>query len=368
MIKLPKHIEELTPYKAGKPIEELAREKGLTKIVKLASNENPLGPSPRAIEAIRNTLGELHRYTDPKCYELTKKLSEYYEVPQERIIAASGSDAILQYIISTVCHGDDEVITSEGTFIGWYVNADKYNIRCVKTLLSDYTYDLEAILASITSKTRIIYLANPNNPTGTMFTKEQFEEFMRQVPSSILVVLDEAYTLYAREYPDYPDGLKYEMTNLMVLRTFSKDYGLAGLRIGAGFGDPRLIQALFKVKLPFEPNMLAQAGAIAALGDVEFLKKTSELNRWSLNRFREAFDILGIKYTRSVGNFLMLIFPDEEFALRFNNDCLEHGLILRHTGSFGVANGVRINSGTEDETEFAIRVITGVMEQLKAHA
>jgi len=368
MIKLPKHIEDLTPYKAGKPIEELAREKGLTKIVKLASNENPQGPSPRALEAIRNTLGELHRYTDPKCYELTKKLSEYYEVPQERIIAASGSDAILQYIISTICHADDEVVTSEGTFIGWYVNADKYNIKCVKTLLSDYTYDLEAILASVTARTKIIYLANPNNPTGTMFTKGQFDEFMKQVPPSVLVVLDEAYTLYAREYPDYPDGLKYEIPNLMVLRTFSKDYGLAGLRIGAGFGDPRLIQALYKVKLPFEPNMLAQAGAIAALGDVDFLRQTADLNRWSLNRFREAFDSLGIRYTRSVGNFLMLIFPDSDTASRFNNDCLEKGLILRHTGSFGVPNGVRINSGTEDETEFAIKVITEVMEHMKAHA
>ncbi len=366
MIKLPKHIEDLTPYKAGKPIEELAREKGLTKIVKLASNENPLGPSPRAVEAIKNNLGELHRYTDPKCYELTKKLSEYYEVPQERIIAASGSDAILQYIISTVCHTGDEVITSAGTFIGWYVNADKYNIKCVKTMLSDYTYDLQAIIAALSERTKIVYLANPNNPTGTMFTRAQFEEFMAQVPEHVLVVLDEAYTLYARENPEYPDGLKYEKPNLMVLRTFSKDYGLAGLRIGAGFGDPRLIQALFKVKLPFEPNMLAQTGAIAALGDVEFLKKTAELNKWSLNRFREAFDTIGLRYTRSVGNFLMLILPDESTAIRFNNDCLERGLILRHTGSFGVPNGVRINSGTGDETEFAIQVITEVMEKIKA--
>ncbi len=365
MIKLPEHIKNLTPYKAGKPIEELAREKGLTKIVKLASNENPLGPSPLALKAIAENLTELHRYTDPKCYLLTKKLSQYYEVDQDRIIVASGSDAILQYIISGVCEVGDEVITSQGTFIGWYVNSDKYNIKCVKTLMDDFTYDLDAIYDAINSKTKIIYLANPNNPTGTIFTKHRFEEFLSKVPESILIVLDEAYTLYARENPDYPDGLKYEKSNLMVLRTFSKDYGLAGLRIGAGFGDPQLIQSLYKVKLPFEPNMLAQTGAIAALGDVEFLKKTSLLNRWSLNRFREAFDEIGIKYTKSVGNFLMLIFPDEHTAIQFNDECLNRGLILRHTGSFGVPVGVRINSGTEEETEFAINIITEVMNLIR---
>jgi len=159
--------------------------------------------------------------------------------------------------------------------------------------------------------------------------------------------------------------LKYEKSNLMVLRTFSKDYGLAGLRIGAGFGDPQLIQSLYKVKLPFEPNMLAQIGAIAALGDTEFLKRTSDLNRWSLNRFREAFDEMGIKYTKSVGNFLMLVFPDENTAVQFNEECLNRGLILRHTGSFGVPTGVRINSGTEEETEFAIEIISKVMELIK---
>lgn len=365
MIKLPKHIENLIPYKAGKPIEELAREKGLTKIVKLASNENPLGPSPMAVEAVKNTLPELNRYTDPKSFLLVKKLSQYFEVPQERIITASGSDALLQYIIYGVCEPGDEVITSQGTFIGWYVNADKYNIKCIKTLLDDYTYDLDAIIGAITSRTKIIYLANPNNPTGTMFTKSQFEDFLNKVPDNILIILDEAYTLYARKFEDYPDGLKYEKDNLMVLRTFSKDYGLAGLRLGVGFGESNLIQALYKVKLPFEPNMLAQVGAMAALDDINFLKETAELNEKSLNLFRGEFDKIGLRYTNSVGNFLMLILPDEASAIQFNNECLERGLILRHTGSFGVPNGVRINSGTMDETEFAISVVKEVFESIK---
>lgn len=365
MIKLPKHIENLIPYKAGKPIEELAREKGLTKIVKLASNENPLGPSPLAVEAIKDNLNELNRYTDPKSFVLTRKLSQYFEVPQERIITASGSDALLQYIIFGVCEAGDEVITSQGTFIGWYVNADKYNIKCVKTILDDYTYDLNAIYDAITDKTKIIYLANPNNPTGTIFTKTQFEEFLQKVPENILIVLDEAYTLYARKFSDYPDGLKYEKDNLMVLRTFSKDYGLAGLRLGVGFGEENLIQSLYKVKLPFEPNMLAQIGAMAALDDRKFLEETAALNEKSLNLFRIEFDKIGLRYTRSVGNFLMLIFPDESTAIQFNNECLERGLILRHTGSFGVPNGVRINSGTIEETEYAISVIREVFELIK---
>ena len=365
MIKLPKHIENLIPYKAGKPVEELAREQGLTKIVKLASNENPLGPSPMAVEAVKNSLSELNRYTDPKSFLLVKKLSQYYEVPQERIITASGSDALLQYIIYGVCEPGDEVITSQGTFIGWYVNADKYNVKCVRTIMDDFTYDLNAILAAISEKTKIIYLANPNNPTGTMFSRSQFEEFLARVPDTILIVLDEAYTLYARKFKEYPDGLKYEKDNLMVLRTFSKDYGLAGLRLGVGFGEQNLIQALYKVKLPFEPNMLAQVGAMAALDDINFLKETAELNEKSLNKFRTEFDKIGLRYTKSAGNFLMLIFHDESTAIQFNNECLNRGLILRHTGSFGVPNGVRINSGTLDETEFAIGVIKEVFESIK---
>ncbi|MBW7872226.1 MAG: histidinol-phosphate transaminase [Ignavibacteriales bacterium] len=365
MIKLPEYIENLSRYVGGKPIEELAREKGISKIVKLASNENALGPSPLAMEAVKNNLNEIYRYPDPKCYELTKVIAGRFNIPQERIFVAGGSDAILQYILTTVCEKDDEVLTSQGTFIGWYVNSAKYNIKCVKTVMDDFSYDLEAILAAISDKTKIIYLANPNNPTGTIFTRKQFENFLERVPENILIVLDEAYTLYAGENPEYPDGLDYTKDNLFVSRTFSKDYGLAGLRIGAGFGDPQLVEALYKMKLPFEPNLLAQVGAIAALNDKEHIEKTIEMNRRSLNRFREAFDEIGLDYTKSYGNFLLLTFPESETAAKFTNDCLDRGLILRHTVAFGVPNGVRINSAAESDTEFAIEVIREVMKKIE---
>lgn len=367
MIRIPDFTSRLVPYKAGKPIEELAREQGLDKIVKLASNENPLGPSPKAVAEIHKALNELHRYSDPKCYIITKAISLKYNIDQERIMPASGSDALIQYIISAFTYEGDELLSSEGTFIGWYVNVNKLNRKSVTVPLKNHAYDLDAILAAITPATRMIYLANPNNPTGTAFYKRAFEQFLELVPDDILIILDEAYTLYASDYEDYPNGLLYNKDNLIVLRTFSKDYGLAGLRLGVCFGHPELIANLYKAKLPFEPSMLAQAAVTGALRDDEFLEKTRKLNRVSLRRFRDFFDENGIKYTNSIANFLLLIFPDEHTAVEFTEGCMNSGLILRHVKSFGIPNGVRINSGTEEETDFAIEVINKVYTKIKHH-
>ncbi len=364
MIHVPKHIKRLVPYKAGKPIEDLIREKGLKKIVKLASNENPLGPSPKAIEKIKNSLSNLHRYTNPSAFELVNAIAKSINKSPDMIVTASGSDALLQYIISTFSVEGDELLTSEGTFIGWYVNANKYNRKLLKVPLLDFRYDLKSILNNVTVKTKIIYLANPNNPTGSIFTKNEFELFMEKLPENILVVLDEAYTLYAEDNPQYPNGLDYDYKNLIVTRTLSKAYGLAGIRIGFAVGHSELISQIYKTKLPFEPNMLAQEAAIAALTDYEFIKRTVKQNKKSLHRFKEKFDSLNIKYVPTSANFYLLIFQSEEFAKNFYEACLNYGLILRHVNTFGLPNCVRINSGNDQETEFALSVIEKVYTSL----
>ncbi len=364
MIKIPKHVQELKPYKAGKPIEELAREKGLTRIVKLASNENPLGPSPKAVEAAKKYLDQLHRYTNPSAYRLVHALAKKYNKKPEQIVTGSGSDSILQYIVTAFSDEDDKILTSEGTFIGWYVNTDKYGRKSIKVPLKNYHFDLDGIIKNISAKTKIIYLANPNNPTGTMFSKKEFENFINEVPKNVLVVLDEAYTVYADSNPEYPNGLNYELENLIVLRTLSKAYGLAGLRIGFAVGPEVLIKELYKVKLPFEPNILAQEAAIAAIEDDDFLDKTKKQNEKSLKKMQKKFDELGIEYVTTSANFYLILFPSEEITAKFNEKCLDRGLILRHVNTFGIPNGIRINSGTDEETDYALEVIEEVYNKI----
>ena len=364
MIKIPKYVEDLEPYKAGKSIYELSRECGLKKIVKLASNENPLGPSPKAVESIKKHITEINRYTNPRAFDLVNAIAKKINKSPGQIVTGGGSDSLLQYIVSTFSEEGDELMTSFGSFIGWYVNVNKYGRISKQIEQNNYRFDLERIADNITEKTKIIYLANPNNPTGTIFTKQEFELFLGKVPENILIVLDEAYTVYAQSNHDYPNGLDYDNKNLIVLRTLSKAYGLAGIRIGFAVGHGDLIKILYKVKLPFEPNSLAQVAAIAAINDEEFLQRTIELNVVSLNRFRKKFDELSIKYLPTFTNFLLMLFNDEKYAVKFNEECLKRGLILRHVKSYGIPNGIRINSGTEEETQFAIDVISQVHNQL----
>jgi histidinol-phosphate aminotransferase len=365
MITIPEFVQNLVPYKAGKSIDELAREKDLTQIVKLASNENPLGPSPKAMGAMQQYLSESHRYADPLCHNLVNVLAELHGLAPDMVFSASGSDAILQYIIMAFSKEGDEVLTSAGSFIGWYVNANKLGRKSITVPLNrEYKYDLEALASAITTNTKIVYLANPNNPTGTIFNTSELENFIKKVPDNVLIVLDEAYTMYVDPELDFPDGLKYLKANLIVVRTFSKSYGLAGLRVGFTFGEPELIKQLFKVKLSFEPSSISQVAAIAAIKDSEFIEKTIELNKRSLNMFRNKLDSLKIQYTESATNFLMMVFESKDIAKNFTNECLNRGLILRHVDTFGIPEGVRINSGTDEETLFAMNVIEEVWKLL----
>jgi histidinol-phosphate aminotransferase len=360
MIKRPAHLKNLKPYKAGKSIEAVTRELGLTKVVKLASNENPLGISPLAVEAITASVGSSNRYADPSGYRLTHKLAERLERAPEQIILGAGVDSLLGYIISAFSNPGDELLTSEGTFTGIYVHANKLDRQLVKIPLDEYRFDLDSLLDGITPRTKIIYIANPNNPTGTIVTRDELASFLEQVPANILVILDEAYFSYAREYDDYPDGLTLDHNNLIVTRTFSKDFGLAGLRIGYAVAAPDLIADLMRIRLPFEPSFTAQEAALAALDDHDFLNRTLTQNRRSLKQLAEQATKLGVHFPPSYANFIMYAFDSSEFAARFTEECLKRGLILRHVEPFGVPGGVRINSGTDDETAFALEVVAKV--------
>lgn len=364
MIRIPKFVQNLVPYKAGKPISELAREKNLKHIVKLASAENPLGPSPKAVEAIQNAVLGLNRYSDPASFDLVQAIARKYSVQPNHVICGHGTDSLLAYVVSAFTKESDEILTCEGTFIGIYVTINKTGRKLIRLPLKDYTFDLDAIADAITEKTSMIYLANPNNPTGTMFDRNQFEAFMEKVPDHIMVILDEAYTDYANENPNYPNGVRYDYENLVITRTLSKAHGLAGLRIGFAVGPDKVIEALYKVKLPFEPNLLAQQAAIGALEDDGFLSKTIGLNKESLSILKTCFVKNNIKHVPSYTNFILTIMPSVNFAREFAQECANRGLIVRHVDKFGVPDGVRINSGTIKETEFAVGIIEEVYSLL----
>jgi histidinol-phosphate aminotransferase len=364
-IHIPEFVQKLQAYKPGKPISELKREKNLSKIVKLASNENPLGPSPMAMAAATSMITELHRYPDFRAFDLIKALSKNTGKPPDTLISASGSDSLISSAINALTEEKDQVLTSEGTFIGLYVNVKKLNrkLKCIP--LKNYTYDLDAILNNIDSQTKIIYLANPNNPTGTFFTSDVFKSWMSKVPDHILVILDEAYTVYAQSHEGYPNGLDLDYPNLLVLRTLAKSHGLAGLRIGFAWGPEQIIQAMYRVKLPFEPSVIAQYATIAALEDLTFLKRTVETNQRNLKKLQETASKIGIEFPPSATNFIMLILPNESAAEQFVEGCLNEGLIVRGLKPFGIPQGVRVNSGTDEETDWACTIIKKVHQNIQ---
>lgn len=360
-ILIPEHVQKLHPYVAGKPIEELARERGIKRIVKLASNENPLGCSPKALAAVIDSLKQAYRYVDPSAYELVRAIAKQCDVRPEQVICGAGTDSLLANIISAFTTRDDEVLTAEGTFIGLYVNTRKLNRKLRMIPLRDYRFDLTAIADAIGSQTKIIYLANPNNPTGNIVTDSELEAFLERVPKSVLVIIDEAYYNYAAHNAEYPRSLSRLFENIIITRTFSKDYGLAGLRVGFAIGPEELISEIYKVRLPFEPNYAAQQAAIAALNDSAFLERTLDLNRRMMTLMSQRFEKLGISYVGGQANFYLLLFPNEKQAVSFNSACLDHGLIVRYVKPFGLDAGVRINTGTEEETIFALDVIEKVI-------
>jgi len=357
MALVPPYIESLRPYEPGRSIEEVQREFGLTRTSKLASNENPLGPSPLAAEAIAKSLHSLHLYPSGGL-ELRRVLAEKFDVKVENVIAGSGSESIISSIIRTFLCDEDEVLTTEAAFIGFQVVARSRGVKYRTVPYRDWHYDLRALASAINERTKIVYLANPNNPTGTIFSKQEFDEFYRHVPERVLIILDEAYFEYAKDNPRYPDSMHYRYDNVITLRTFSKIYGLAGVRIGYGFAHEVLIANLLKVKLPFEPSTLAEAAGIAALRDKEFLHRSLEVNARGLQRLMRCLREMGTTVLPSEANFIMLPLASAEQASQMVREFLMQGIIVRPLGSFGLPNCIRISTGTDEDNQRCIEAMS----------
>jgi histidinol-phosphate aminotransferase len=353
---VPPYIEELRPYQAGRSVEEVQRAYGLSHVSKLASNENPLGASPLAIDAMSRCLTGLNVYPNGGL-DLRRVLAEKYEAKIENVIAGSGSEGIMSNIIRAFLCDEDEVLTTEGAFLGFTVLAKSRGVAYRTVPYREWHYDLSALAAAINERTKIVYLANPNNPTGTIFSRQDFDAFYRHVPERVLIILDEAYFEYAKDTPRYPDSMHYRYDNVITLRTFSKVYGLAGVRIGYGFAHEALIANLLKVKLPFEPSTLAQAAGIAALSDKEFLHKSLELNARGLRFLTTGLREIGLTVVPSEANFLMIVLPGAEHAAQFTGDLIQQGIIIRPLASFGLPNCVRISTGTAEDNQRCVEAI-----------
>ncbi|HYL34286.1 MAG TPA: histidinol-phosphate transaminase [Bryobacteraceae bacterium] len=354
---VPPYIASLRPYEAGRGIEEVQREFGLARVHKLASNENPLGPSPLALEAITKCLSALHLYPNGGL-DLRRVLAEKFDLKIENVIAGSGSEGIMSNIIRTFLCDEDEVLTTEAAFIGFQVLAKSRGVKYRTVPYRDWHYDLEALAHAINERTKIIYLANPNNPTGTIFSRHEFDEFYKHVPERVLIILDEAYFEYAKDNPRYPDSMHYRYDNVITLRTFSKVYGLAGVRIGYGFAHEDLIANLLKVKLPFEPSTVAQAAGIAALADKEFLHRSLQLNARGLDFLARTFRDLGITVVPSEANFVMITLASAEQASQLARELLAQGIIVRLLGSFGLPNCIRISTGTDEDNQRCVEAMS----------
>lgn len=360
---VPDFIEQLVPYKAGRPIYEVQQEFGLERVVKLASNENPWGPSPLALEAIQSVVGEVHRYPDANAWKLREALAHRYGLSHENIIVGNGSEGIMACITRAFLHDDDEVLTSDAAFLGFPVLCRTRGIEPIAVPLTEYRFDLHAIADRITPKTKLIYLCNPNNPTGTYFTKAEFDRFMERVPFRVLVILDEAYFEFARHIPSYPDSMDYRHDNVITLRTFSKAYGLAGFRVGYGFGHPDLIRNLWKVKLPFEPGVLGQAAGVAALEDEEFLKGCIRANQEGLDQVFGGLERLGLVYLPSVTNFVTFFAPEGRDPQDIFQRMLRRGVIIRPLEQAGLPRCLRISIGTPEELEIALTALEEVLTE-----
>ena len=357
MALVPPYIAALRAYEAGRSIEEVQKQFGLTRVAKLASNENPLGSSPLAIEAAQRALaGGFSRYGDGGM-ALRAALAGRFGTHPKNVICGSGSESLLSSIVRTFLGDDDEVLTTEAAFIGFQVMARSRGVAYREVPYRDSHYDLAALADAITGLTKIIYLANPNNPTGTIFKRAEFDAFYARVPERVLIILDEAYFEYAQHEPEYPDSLRYRYDNVITLRTFSKAYGLAGLRVGYGLAHEELISQLLKVKLPFEPSGVAQAAAIAALGDTDFVDRTLALNKRSLRILVDGLHELGYRTAPSHANFAMVPLTSAESALALTRQLLEQGVIVRPLAAFGLPHAIRISTGTIEETEMCLGAI-----------
>ncbi|HOX54967.1 MAG: histidinol-phosphate transaminase [Candidatus Omnitrophica bacterium] len=341
-----KNVLKIKPYEPGKPIEEVERELGLKNVIKLASNENPLGSSLRALSAIKKKLGTLNRYPDGNCFYLKNKLAKKLGLKPQNLIFGNGSDELIDVVIKTFVGPDEEVLTSKVSFVEYEIVSRSNNRKFRDIPLKNFKYDLRAIKMAIGKNTKAIFIANPNNPTGTYVNKKELEDFLRGLPKNIIVVLDEAYNEFV-DVKDFPKGLNYINKNVILLRTFSKTYGLAGLRIGYAIARPEFIECMNRVRQPFNVNLLAQAAALEAIDDIAFLGRTRKITLDGKKYLYRELDRLGFPYVSSVANFI-LIDLKQDCRIVFNK-LLKEGVIVRPMGTYNLKNFIRVTIGTKKE-------------------
>ncbi len=354
-------LKDLVVYDPGKPIEETAREQGLdpSDIIKLASNENPLGPSPKAVEAMKAEAEKVHIYPDGGGYRLRTAIAEKFAFERENVVISNGSNEIIELVGHGFLSPGDNVIAAEHAFVVYKLMATLFGAETIEVPDPGFVHDLDAMAAAINSKTRMIFIANPNNPTGTMVGQEAIDHFMDRVPDHVMVIFDEAYFEFVH---GAPDTLKYirEGRNVVVMRTFSKIQGLAGLRIGYGLTTPEIAKVLHKCRQPFNTNSIAQAGAIAGLGDDEHQQRTRDLNDEGLAFLQQSFSEMGLEYVPSFANFVLVKVGDGDAVF---SAMLKKGVIIRAMRAYKLPEWVRISVGTMPQNR---RCIDTLREALSA--
>jgi histidinol-phosphate aminotransferase len=349
-------IRALSPYVPGKPIEELQREFGLTRVIKLASNENPIGPSPKAVAALSGVHDQLHRYPDGSAYRLRQAVADRWKLSLDQIILGNGSDEILGLLARTFLAPGDEAVMADHTFVIYRMEVMAAHGKPVIVPLTNWTHDLEGMAQAVSPKTRLLFVCNPNNPTGTMVPADAIDRLMARIPHEVIVVFDEAYFEYVRD-PRFPDTLAYvkEGRNVIVLRTFSKIYGLAGLRIGYGMSTPEINNFLNRVRPPFNANSLAQRAALAALGDDEHVSKSRAVNAAGMDQVGSGLQALGLTVIPSEANFLY--FDVRRDGRQVFEALLREGIIVRHIDG----TMLRVTIGQPDENRAFLQALAKVL-------
>jgi histidinol-phosphate aminotransferase len=358
---VPEWIRTLTPYPPGMPIEELERELGIRDSIKLASNENPLGPSPKALEAIARALPQLHRYPDGSAFYLRRKLAERHGVSPDEILVGNGSNELIEMLVRTFLRPRDEAVMADQAFVVYRMVTQAVAATPRIVPLRDFTHDLEAMAEAVTSRTRMVFVANPNNPTGTIFRRDAWEAFLRMLSGrQLLVVADDAYAEFATD-PEYPDTIACRGLGdvpVVSLRTFSKLYGLAGLRVGYAVAPAGVIDALGRVRQPFNVNALALVAADAALDDRAHVERTLATNREGMAYLTREFDRLGVAWVPSNANFVLVRVGQ---GARMYDALLRLGVIVRPMDGYGFPDHLRVSVGLPDENARCIRALETVL-------
>lgn len=358
------HILSIPAYVAGKPVAELAREMGISDAIKMASNENPLGPSPLAMKAMEDSLRKAHVYPESSAPELREVLARRNNLSPECVIIGNGSDEIMDMAAHVFVRDGDEAVMGENAFAMYHICVEAYGGKPVRVALKDYRMDLSAVAKAVTERTRLVFLAIPNSPTGTIVSRSEFESFLEDLPrEGLLLVVDEAYREYVQD-SDCPQGIDYVGRDVpvIVLRTFSKIYGLAGIRIGYGLGAPWLIELLNRVRPPFNANSLGQVGALAALGDTGHLARSIETTRAGIRYLTQELTALGLEVIPSQANFVS--FCMERNAKPVYEGLLKEGVIVRHLASFGMQNCIRVTVGRDWENRLFISALKKVLAEM----